>query len=1016
MGHGSKPARILIVHPQAAECERLRRVVTREDAAPTRIHEAGTADEALVICHAFALDCVVIKHAPPELDALDFLARLRGQSGESAPPLIVVASLSCETIGVRVLKMGAQDFLVEPRVEEDLGFAVESAIQNGKLLSQIREHRRDLELGVRALEESEERYRVLVEGVTDYAIVMLDPEGRIISWNVGAENLFGERAEDVAGEHYGRYFTDESRGRGDPDRLLALAAEHARASEEGWMIRRGGERFLANLAITSLRDHDGVLRGYASVTRDVTERVRTQGEILDLNSRLERRLRRINALRRIDVAIASGRDLGTILSVVVAQARGELGVDAALVLLSDSSGDELVHAAGAGLPDTFSQTLEGGSAGLARRVVQSGSALHVLDLARVLTPDSRLPRLLELGFKAYHAVPLTVEKRILGVMECFRRDASPPDAEWLDFLRILARQASIAIEHVNLLAGLQASHAQLGLAYDATIESLSRAMDLRDHETEGHSRRVTELTVKLARKIGLSDLELVQVRRGSLLHDIGKLGVPDQILLKPGALTDDEWVAMKRHPTYAVEILGPIDFLRPALEIPHYHHERFDGQGYPAGLAGDEIPLAARIFAVVDVWDALSNDRPYRKAWDRERILEHLGTLAGNHLDPCVVAEFLELVRAPSEPIVNGFQAAEPALDPSPRPAPVGEAAASPGRPARNAAEARILFTLPESDRSQGLSRMLGELGIHPSIAADSEAAWQDAQAHPFEILLVDDPSRSSASQSLIARVRGLPGRPYTYIMAFRERQSEVDRALTQCLLADDIVPLPVESGELAFRFELARRSLELRRELLARSVDAERLQDELRLRDQKLADLAVKDHLTGLANRRRIVETLNAYMAMSSRRGEPISILMLDLDCFRVFNEEHGQAAGDQALRTIAELLGRAVRRGDLVARHGGDEFVVILTHCDQKTARLVADRFRADISRADWGPRPITASMGLATCAGRPWDGEDLLARASHALAMAKRRGRDRALHHDDLNRYQPRFLTLAAAPSDH
>ncbi len=184
--------------------------------------------------------------------------------------------------------------------------------------------------------------------------------------------------------------------------------------------------------------------------------------------------------------------------------------------------------------------------------------------------------------------------------------------------------------------------AELLHAYDMTIEGWSRALDLRDKETEGHTQRVTEMTLRLARAMGISEAEIVHIRRGALLHDIGKMGIPDQILLKPDRLTDDEWTVMKRHPNYAYEMLSPIPFLRTALDIPLCHHERWDGAGYPHGLRGEEIPLSARIFAVADVWDALRSDRPYRKAWAPERVRDHIQELSGSHFDPKVVSLFLE--------------------------------------------------------------------------------------------------------------------------------------------------------------------------------------------------------------------------------------------------------------------------------------------------------------------------------------------------------------------------------------
>jgi PAS domain S-box-containing protein/putative nucleotidyltransferase with HDIG domain len=183
-------------------------------------------------------------------------------------------------------------------------------------------------------------------------------------------------------------------------------------------------------------------------------------------------------------------------------------------------------------------------------------------------------------------------------------------------------------------------------AYDETIEGWSNALELRDEETEGHSQRVTEMTLNIARMMNVKTDELVHVRRGALLHDIGKMGIPDAILLKPGKLTVEEWAVMRKHPVYAYDMLAPIDYLRPALDIPYCHHEKFDGTGYPRGLKGEEIPLPARIFAVVDVYDALTSDRPYRKAWSKEEALKYIHEESGTHFDPDVVEVFLKTINA----------------------------------------------------------------------------------------------------------------------------------------------------------------------------------------------------------------------------------------------------------------------------------------------------------------------------------------------------------------------------------
>ncbi len=203
----------------------------------------------------------------------------------------------------------------------------------------------------------------------------------------------------------------------------------------------------------------------------------------------------------------------------------------------------------------------------------------------------------------------------------------------------------MAEANAKLFSDLQHSHTELARAYEETLEGLVRALDLRDHETEGHSRRVTEMTIHVARKLGIGGRDLVHLRRGALLHDIGKIGIPDSILMKPGALTEEEWAIMRQHPVYGYELLSEISYLRKALDIPYYHHERWDGGGYPQGVREEKIPLAARAFAVVDVYDALSSERPYRPAWPRDKVIEYIREQSGKHFDPAAVAAFLRILK-----------------------------------------------------------------------------------------------------------------------------------------------------------------------------------------------------------------------------------------------------------------------------------------------------------------------------------------------------------------------------------
>jgi HD-GYP domain-containing protein (c-di-GMP phosphodiesterase class II) len=217
--------------------------------------------------------------------------------------------------------------------------------------------------------------------------------------------------------------------------------------------------------------------------------------------------------------------------------------------------------------------------------------------------------------------------------------------EEIDLSRVLAYQISLALANARLFRSMQQSHNDLSRAYDATLEGWSLALELRDADTLGHTRRVVQLTEDLALQLGVADEDLPHIRRGAMLHDIGKMGIPDAILHKPGPLNEDEWAIMRRHPEYAEQFLIQIDYLKPAVDIPYCHHEKWDGSGYPRGLHGEEIPLAARLFAVVDVYEALTSDRPYRKAWTHEAAILYIREQAGYYFDPTVVEAFLKVIR-----------------------------------------------------------------------------------------------------------------------------------------------------------------------------------------------------------------------------------------------------------------------------------------------------------------------------------------------------------------------------------
>lgn len=194
-----------------------------------------------------------------------------------------------------------------------------------------------------------------------------------------------------------------------------------------------------------------------------------------------------------------------------------------------------------------------------------------------------------------------------------------------------------------MLSQQRTTASELGRAFDAMVDAFVRALDLREREPIGHTAFVAETTVRLASAYGISQAELPNIRFGALLHDIGKMSIPESILLKPAPITEQERAIIRKHPQYAYDLLSPIAYLVPALDIPYYHHELWDGTGYPKGLKEDKIPIAARIFAVVDVWDALRSDRPHRKGWPEDKVLEYIQTLSGAYFDPQVVEIFMQM-------------------------------------------------------------------------------------------------------------------------------------------------------------------------------------------------------------------------------------------------------------------------------------------------------------------------------------------------------------------------------------
>jgi PAS domain S-box-containing protein len=534
----------------------------------------------------------------------------------------------------------------------------------------------DTELSLKYdLFHSERKYRHLFENAID-PIFVVDQDLRYIDVNRKAVELTGFTRDEllrrtlldlVPPEHTPRSQAevDKFRERGTYEKF------------EGKMVVKDGRRIDIEVSSSAIMQ-DGTVVGSQDFVRDITDSKRRQHELEErvqertaaltaLNRELERevadrqraetkigaQLERQRSLTTIEGAITSSLDLTMTLSVFIEQVMSQLRPHAAAVLLFDAAHQELTFAAERGFRSNriTKVTVRAGQS-LAGTVIQKREHIIIADLDR---SDGRYPTpegysfknafmVREEGFHAYVGVPLLVKGQVKGLIEIFHRSPFEPDREWLDFLESLSHKAAIAIDNAAMFEQLQRSHQKIVHAYEMTIEGWARALDVRDNETHGHSRRVTDLTVRVAQVMGIDDGHLINIRRGALLHDIGKLGVPDSILLKPGKLTGEEMAVMKRHPVIAYDILMPIPFLREALDIPYLHHEKWDGSGYPNGLSGNDIPVPSRIFAVIDVWDALLSDRPYRPAWSEDRAIEYLRSERGKHFDPDIVDIFLEKI------------------------------------------------------------------------------------------------------------------------------------------------------------------------------------------------------------------------------------------------------------------------------------------------------------------------------------------------------------------------------------
>ena len=433
-----------------------------------------------------------------------------------------------------------------------------------------------------ALEKNEKKYYDLVNQSPE-GVFIIELSGNILTVNTAMCNQLGYSLDEFLALTIWDIIPDNCIDQYRTSITKILEGNSLEEAPEYKIQGKDGE--ISYVEILSAPRYSGEdIIGFQGIARDITTRTARKGQI-------QRQIQHLSALSGIDKVIAANFDLELSLSQILNHIVKELSVDAADFLIFNPSRQLLEFSAARGFRSRKIRNTQlhlGESH--AGRAAQQRQIIHIPNLKSIT--DSQLLETIkgEDDFVCYFGLPLMMKGEIKGVLEIYHRTELDPDAEWYDFLNTLAGQASIAIEIATLFESLQHSNNELTLAYNATIEGWSHALDLRDKETEGHTRRVTEMAMKLSRAFGLSETELVQIRWGALLHDIGKMGVPDSILHKPGPLSEEEWVVMKKHPTFAYEMLAPIQYMRLALDIPYYHHEKWDGSGYPFGLKGPANP------------------------------------------------------------------------------------------------------------------------------------------------------------------------------------------------------------------------------------------------------------------------------------------------------------------------------------------------------------------------------------------------------------------------------------------
>ena len=576
------------------------------------------------------------------------------------------------------------------------------------------------------------------------------------------------------------------------------------------------------------------------------------------------------------------------------------------------------------------------------------------------------------GQRSCMTLPLVSRDRAIGVVDLIDYVEREFTADEIATAEAVGQQVAQALDNSQLYEEVKRLH--LG-----NLRALSSALSAKDYYTLGHASRVAAYTALLGRELGWPEERLAAAENAAFLHDIGKIGVSDRVLLKAGPLTSEEWELMRQHPGISAEIVRPLFDAELVAGVRH-HHERFDGGGYPDGLAGEAIPPMARAMCVVDCYDAMSCQRPYRGALNYAQCVAELERCAGTQFDPLMVESFRRVLQRLQQ-----------------RRAEVGELAGEAARLIDPVAHA-LLCTHDDQARPEYV-RMVGALralrDANPPVRFISSFAQRGEQC----ISVLD----TGETEDDLSRCGDpwLPEDELSRVLAGESLLANVLNADDYGVWVSGIAPVLDAEGEVVAAVTVDAPAVESR----GRSSEGDRSQTlaamlrAAAIRFSRAEVEAITDGLTGLYNHRYLHERLEEEIERCGHRGDELSVLFCDCDHFKEYNDLHGHKAGDAALARIARIFEANSRRTDLAARYGGEEFVLALVDTDAEGARIVAETLRREIEEVSGRQgRPLTVSIGIASFPGDAGTRDELLDKADWAMYAAKRAGRDRVLAFSD------------------